>query len=99
MKLALTESGLIAAIAAAGHEGYVIPKEKMLNILAAAMPHVSEIEGESAAEVVIPQAHTAAFEKAVDEHVGALWQTLAKHEKFLRSGLRERFLWLFLGRR
>lgn len=99
MKFALTEMGITAAMTAAGNEGYVIPKEKMLNILAAAMPHLSEIEGEDAAEVIIPQAHTAHFEQAVETHIQALWTSWAQHERFLRGGLLKRLRWLFLGRR
>ena len=97
MKFALAPEGLTAAMNAAGHEGYVIPKDKMLNIIAAALPHLKAMEGGE--EVIIPQAHTQHFEHAVEEHLQGLWKSLAAHEIFLQSGLGSRLRWLLLGRR
>jgi hypothetical protein len=96
MKFSLTQEGLIAATAAAGHEGYVIPKDKMLNIIAAVMPHITSVEdGEP---ISIPQAHTAQFEAEVTQHINLIWMSLAKQNKLLdKSNLKERVRWVFRG--
>jgi hypothetical protein len=96
MRFELTEAGVTAAQTAAGHEGYVIPKNKMLNIIAAAMPHVTSIdEGE---EITIPQAHTAHFEEEVGKHINLLWMGIANHERLLvKASLKERVRWLLRG--